>query len=158
MGWSESEVKFLIENYSRVKHLSEISKELNRSIKAVKHKAARIGISRPRFPSDKPSFRQPRKIIEKRYYEKNKKQIYLRKMARRKQLKEEVVTLLGGKCSMCGYNKCLAALDFHHNKGKKEGNIQMYIHRESRQKLLKEIEKCILLCANCHREIHNKGA
>lgn len=157
MEWSNNEIEFLKKNYSKVKHLSEISKKINRSIKGIKHKAARIGISRPRFPSDKPSKRQPRTIIEKRYYEKNKKRIYKRKMKRRKMLKEEGVKILGGKCKNCGYNKCFAALEFHHNKGNKEGNIQSYIHKESRQKLLKEVKKCILLCANCHRETHNKG-
>ena len=62
--------------------------------------------------------------------------------------------MLGGKCSKCGYNKCLSALDFHHNRGKKEGHLSRLIKDFSKQKSLKEIKKCILLCANCHREVH----
>jgi predicted HNH restriction endonuclease len=62
--------------------------------------------------------------------------------------------LLGGKCSICGYNRCLNALEFHHNKGKKEEVLSVLIRDFSKQKSLKEIRKCILLCANCHRELH----
>ena len=156
--WAGWEIEFLRENYPKVRHLSEISKSLNRSIKGIKHKAARIGISRPRFPSDKPSKRQPRTIIEKRYYEKNKKKVYQRKMDRRRRLKGEAVNIAGGKCRSCGYNKCLSALEFHHHQRNKEGNVSTLLKNESRQKLLKEVEKCILLCANCHRELHSKGA
>ena len=62
--------------------------------------------------------------------------------------------MLGGKCSKCGYNKCLEALDFHHDKGNKEGMISKLTKDFSKQKSLKEVKKCILLCANCHRELH----
>lgn len=60
------------------------------------------------------------------------------------------------KCSICGYNKCKSALDFHHKDiSKKEYNISIMIQRgHSLQKILKEIEKCIVVCSNCHREIH----
>ncbi len=54
------------------------------------------------------------------------------------------------------YNKYVGALDFHHI-GEKEGHINTFLKNESRQKVLKEVKKCILLCANCHREIHHKG-
>ncbi len=155
--WKKEEIEFLKENYSNARHLSEISKNIGRSVKAIKHKAARVGISRPRFPSDKPHKRQSRKIIEKKYYEKNKEKVYQRKIERRKRIKEEAVQIAGGKCKICGYNKCISALEFHHNKNNKEGNISTFLKNESRQKLLKEAEKCILLCANCHRELHNKG-
>ena len=78
-------------------------------------------------------------------------------MNRRKRLKAEAINLLGGKCKICGYNKCPDALDFHHPKNNKEGNIGTFLKNESREKLLKEAEKCILLCANCHRELHYNG-
>ncbi len=98
-----------------------------------------------------------KKIISKRYYEKNKKEIYLRKKERRQKLKKEAVKLLGNKCRKCGYDKCIAALEFHHNIGEKENVIAKLIKNPSKQKVLKEIKKCILLCANCHRETHHKG-
>ena len=62
--------------------------------------------------------------------------------------------MLGGKCSKCGYNKCNAALEFHHvDKSTKEFEIAGAKYGWKRMK--PEIEKCILLCANCHREHHN---
>lgn len=52
-------------------------------------------------------------------------------------------------CYKCGYNKCAASLDFHHkNKGEKEHRV--WSPRG------KEFKKCVLLCANCHREEHHK--
>jgi predicted HNH restriction endonuclease len=105
-----------------------------------------------------PTLRQSKKIIDKRYYEKNKEEIYQRKMDRRKRLKEEIVRVSGGKCKICGYCRCISALDFHHSLENKEGNITTLIKNGSRQKVLKEAKKCMLLCANCHRELHFKGA
>ena len=58
-------------------------------------------------------------------------------------------------CVKCGYNKCFAALDFHHidpnNKVDTVARLSAYSNAES---ALKEAEKCVLLCANCHREFH----
>ena len=158
MIWKKEEIEFLKENYNKKIPLEEISKKLNRSRKSVQRKAQEMSLSRKWMRFNKPKSKQQKSVIDRRYYEKNKKQIYQRKMIRRKRLKEEVVNILGGKCKICSYNKCLAALEFHHTKGNKEDNIQGYIHKESRQKLLKEVNKCILLCANCHREAHHKGS
>ncbi len=60
----------------------------------------------------------------------------------------------GGKCSSCGYNKCAAALHFHHkNPARKEFHISQYTGRYSMERLRTEVRKCILLCANCHIEL-----
>lgn len=73
---------------------------------------------------------------------------------RRRLLKQKAVLFLGGKCSICGYNKCLAALDFHHiNPNEKEFIITGRIR--SWNKIENELKKCVLVCSNCHREIHN---
>ncbi len=157
MDWNEKEIKLLEENYPKKIPLSKISNKIGRTIRAIQRKATRENISRPRFPSDKPSKKQPKKVIDRRYYEKHKTKVYERKMNRRRRLKKEATDMLGGKCHICGYNKCLAAMDFHHPKGNKEGSIHSFLKNESRQKLLKEAKKCILLCANCHREVHYKG-
>lgn len=59
----------------------------------------------------------------------------------------------GGKCQKCGYDKCLDALDFHHlGIEKKDFNISHSCKNFESKK--KELDKCILLCANCHREYH----
>jgi hypothetical protein len=58
-------------------------------------------------------------------------------------------------CQKCGYKKCAGALEFHHkNKNDKEKRVSKMITSCTKEKILTEIKKCIVLCANCHREIH----
>lgn len=74
----------------------------------------------------------------------------------RRRLKEKLVEYKGGKCEICGYDKCIAALDFHHlNPNEKDYSICNGDYK-SFEKVKKEVDKCILVCANCHREIHYK--
>lgn len=63
------------------------------------------------------------------------------------------------KCSICGENHP-ATLDFHHRDRKsKEFGINLIVHSgHSKEKILKELEKCEVLCANCHRKLHYKTA
>ena len=68
--------------------------------------------------------------------------------------KRRAVESFGGKCCLCGYNKCINALEFHHVDGKKENPPSYVIGRWSWERAKKELEKCILVCANCHREAH----
>ena len=56
-------------------------------------------------------------------------------------------------CSICGYNKCAEALCFHHN-GDKEFDIAS--GRQNSEQLEEEMNKCIVLCFNCHQELHNR--
>ena len=74
---------------------------------------------------------------------------------RRKDLKKALVEYKGGKCEKCGYNKCIAAMDFHHKDPKeKEFGLSQKGLTKSLEVLKKEADKCLLLCANCHRETH----
>lgn len=74
---------------------------------------------------------------------------------RRYRLKEKAVEYKGGKCEICGYDKCIDALEFHHkNPDEKDFGISSGETR-SWGKIKKELDKCIMLCANCHREIHS---
>jgi hypothetical protein len=71
--------------------------------------------------------------------------------------KKRTVEYMGGCCSMCGYNKCIGALEFHHldpSKKSKDYNRKFKLWNFERQK--KELENCIIVCSNCHREIHNQ--
>ena len=72
--------------------------------------------------------------------------------------KYEIIEARGGKCELCGYNKNLSALDFHHkNPDEKEFSLDMkQLASRSLEKLESELNKCIILCANCHREMHNQ--
>ena len=62
----------------------------------------------------------------------------------------------GGKCTLCGYCKSLAALQFHHPDNNKEFGIASGGYTRSYEKALAEAEKCILICANCHAEEHER--
>lgn len=73
---------------------------------------------------------------------------------RRRRVKETLVEENGGQCVLCGYNRCVAALEFHYRDpktksfGLAERGITMGIDR-----LREEAKKCDLLCANCHAEV-----
>lgn len=74
---------------------------------------------------------------------------------RRYKIKEILIEYKGGKCEICGYNKCIGALEFHHkDPTKKDFGIGQKGYTRSIELNKKEVDKCILVCANCHREIH----
>ncbi len=74
---------------------------------------------------------------------------------RRKRLKEKAVKLKDGKCIFCGYKKFIGALDFHHlDNNDKEFGLSTRGLTRSWEKTKEEVNKCILVCANCHRELH----
>ena len=69
--------------------------------------------------------------------------------------KIKCVEYKGSKCELCGYNKCIASLDFHHtNPLLKEFNLAGTGLKKSWDKLVPELDKCQLLCRNCHCELH----
>jgi hypothetical protein len=73
---------------------------------------------------------------------------------RLKAVKALAVEYKGGKCAICGYDKCNDALDFHHiDPTQKEYNISS-VKSKNIEALKKELDKCVLLCSNCHREVH----
>lgn len=77
---------------------------------------------------------------------------YKKKCAEKKKLK--AIEYLGGKCEKCGYKKCKRALTFHHRERKlKEGNLSLMFQNYNWEKIRKELDKCILVCFNCHMEI-----
>lgn len=69
--------------------------------------------------------------------------------------KEKIVYVMGGKCACCGYNKCISALELHHlDPTQKDFTFSKNTNR-AWSDLVKELPKTILLCANCHREVHS---
>jgi hypothetical protein len=74
---------------------------------------------------------------------------------RRKRLKEMAVKSKGGKCQICGYSRLISALEFHHlDENNKNFGLSTRGLTRSWEKIRTETKKCILVCANCHREIH----
>lgn len=74
--------------------------------------------------------------------------------ARRKDVKKRMVEYKGGKCSACGYNKCFGALTFHHLDSSEKELRLGDAHCRKWEVIVKELDKCILLCSNCHAELH----
>ena len=74
----------------------------------------------------------------------------------RKRTKEKMVIYMGGKCQCCGYNTCHDALAFHHlDKNEKDLSFsKIRANPKSWNKIVEELRKCILVCNNCHSEIH----
>lgn len=77
--------------------------------------------------------------------------------AKKRAIKHQLIVYKGGKCERCGYNKCEGALQFHHkDPNEKEFtisqiNLNQIVDMEA---LYHEVDKCELLCANCHAEEH----
>jgi len=84
-------------------------------------------------------------------------QSYLAQQESGLQRKIEIVLNMGGRCSRCGYADNLSAFHFHHLDPSKKG-FRLDLRAISNRKIdavLREVDKCILLCANCHAEHHN---
>lgn len=77
---------------------------------------------------------------------------------RRNKLKEKAIKFKGEKCQNCGYDRCKRALTFHHlDPSKKSFALTSNkIFSISWRAAEEELKKCILLCANCHFELHDK--
>lgn len=73
----------------------------------------------------------------------------------RKRTKIKLVEYKGGCCSKCGYNKSICALEFHH-LDPKEKDFTIGGKSWSYERLKKEVDKCVLLCSNCHIETHEE--
>lgn len=84
-------------------------------------------------------------------------QSYLAQQRRGRERKLKLIKLKGKKCKYCKYDKNYAALGFHHIISNNK-NFQLDLRSLSNRKwevILKEAEKCILICSNCHAEVHN---
>lgn len=92
---------------------------------------------------------------EKRTYADRREYLKEAVKKRRKHLRELARKYLGDQCMICGYKRCSGALDFHHRDPKhKEFGLSERGLTRSWEKIREEIEKCVLICANCHREVH----
>lgn len=92
----------------------------------------------------KGGYNKEKRFAQMREAEKTRRIIY----------KKQAVDMMGGKCVVCGYSSCLAALEFHHvNPQTKNKSIKDMICGKW-NRIKQELVGCVLLCANCHRMIH----
>jgi len=68
--------------------------------------------------------------------------------------KKEAVLMKGGACIVCGYNRCSRALSFHHVSDKQHNPSSMFLRKLAKPDIISELDKCVLVCNNCHAEIH----
>ena len=92
-------------------------------------------------------------MAEKRTYASRRDELIHAVAKRRKKIKIMAIEYKGGRCQACGYNKYPGALDLHHISGQKSFSIGDKGYTRSWERVKQELDKCILVCANCHREI-----
>jgi predicted transcriptional regulator len=89
--------------------------------------------------------------------EERKENVVKAVVKRRQKVKKLAIDYKGGSCQRCGYNKCDGALEFHHlDPSKKDFSISSSGNTRGWELIKKELDKCIMVCANCHREIHEE--
>ena len=86
-----------------------------------------------------------------------KHQVYTCQQARGLERKKQLIEIAGGECCDCGYKKNISALEFHHlNPEEKSFGIDLRKCSCAKwDRLVEEVKKCVLICANFHRERHN---
>ncbi len=91
---------------------------------------------------------------DKRTYADRREELIKAVAKRRRKIKELSIQYKGGKCQVCGYAKYQGALDLHHKDPKtKKFGIGDKGYTRSWDKVRTELDKCVLVCANCHREL-----
>ena len=57
-------------------------------------------------------------------------------------------------CMACGYDRCFGAIEFHHINPENKSKCVKTMTNKPDKELMEELAKCVMVCANCHREIH----
>jgi hypothetical protein len=126
----------------------KIAERLGRTEKTVLYWERRHGLS-PAFPAVGNASRRRRGSLEEMADAMTRAPI-----VHRRRLKVKAIGYKGGKCILCGYDRCNAALEFHHvDKGAKGFGLSRGGRIRSWESIMKELDKCVLVCANCHREV-----
>lgn len=147
--------------------LEEMARELNRSVSTVGHWLRKFNLKPTRGGRRRKTTTGPRFavfecrrhgrtefVLEGSGYYRCKRCRGDAVARRRRVVKRTLVEEAGGACVVCGYSRCLGALQFHHvDPGSKEFHLSQRGHSRSIARSRAEIRKCVLLCANCHAEI-----
>lgn len=87
---------------------------------------------------------------------KDKQKLYDYQIQRWIKRKIKAIEYKGGSCSQCNYSKYYGALEFHHLNPEEKDVDWSKLRLKNWDVVLHELDKCTLLCANCHREAHAK--
>lgn len=94
------------------------------------------------------------KDCKNEYYRSNPEPAKQRNRLQRSKLRTRLAEWKKQGCQVCGYKRCLAAIDPHHLRDKEINIGDIAARTFSLDRLERELEKCVPLCANCHRELH----
>jgi hypothetical protein len=153
--WDENELQYLVLAYPDPNiSTNDICNYLGRTKRSIRHKANRLHLVW-RFENRVISEHKRDPAYDMRWYYNNRDRLLKKRRhltTEKKKVWEKFKSSL--KCEVCGENHP-AILEFHHNDpSKKEGNISYMYLRNSWRKLMEEIAKCKILCANHHRILH----
>jgi hypothetical protein len=94
-------------------------------------------------------------MTEKRTYQERREYLIRAVQRRREKVRLMTINYKGSHCQVCGYDRCVEALELHHlDPSEKDFGISSKGYTRSWEKVKEEADKCVLLCANCHREVH----
>lgn len=133
---NNEEIENVIELYNKRKTFKEISSILNLDFNLIKNYIKNKKILKPKITKEELKIQKTSHVVNWK-----------------KRKKNELVEYKGGNCEFCGYNKCIEALEFHH-KDPNEKDFNISGSNFKIETLKKEVDKCLLLCSNCHREEH----
>ncbi len=106
-----------------------------------------------------------KRAAERAYYRTHKKERKVSSQKTYQKLKAKWMEIFKEhglmECSKCGYNKCFAAIEFHHTDPKTkrhrtDGRTQL-VYQLPVEGNIEELNNIVALCANCHREVHDNG-
>jgi transposase len=149
--------------------LRELAEAVDRSISTVRYWLGRWGIDRKRPPGNAPTdpatapdvtemtcarHGRTKFRLEGRGYYRCLRCRQERVSEWRRRVKRRLIEEAGGRCALCGYDRCPAALQFHHvDRATKSFALSRQGITRSLAEAKAETLKCVLLCANCHAEV-----
>ena len=99
--------------------------------------------------------KEQRKLKHSLWMKNNKEYVRIKQRNNKRLRKEWAISYLGSKCKRCGFDFHPAIYEFHHRIPEEKDRDPSKMLQLSKERLQKELDKCDLLCANCHRFIHH---
>lgn len=98
-----------------------------------------------------------REAVRKEWYEKNKPLLLEKQRLKKRERKLQAIEYLGGLCVSCGHSHHPAVFEFHHRNPAEKDRDPSKLLNATWERLKAELDKCDLLCANCHRMLHHSA-